>query len=389
MNTKTVEKLAGGLRGDDLTGALKNARYLRSIAMAQRMIHQQIPKVDYDPTQAASTAFDRKEIFAGVNCKKAVIFLMSNGCEWALQSGHGCTMCGHLAKQARINEPISPLHHIQQFEKEFRKIDFKTYPLLNIFNNGSFLNDNEIHPSARTEILKTINAQPDIKMLVIESRPEYATEEKVKEVKRLVKEKFVEIAIGLELKDDVYRAICFNKGFTLQNYNEAAGIIRKHLHLRTYVFLKPLFLTEKESIEHSIATIRHAFAQGSSTVSLEAGTIQDFTLAQYLHSEKLYTTPWLWSILEVVKQCGSFNRLIIGMFQFYPSPTSVPYNCDRCSQEVMNAISQYNHNLDTSIFNGLDCQCREKWQKILNEPALPFETRLKMAVTHFKNKLGV
>jgi radical SAM enzyme (TIGR01210 family) len=138
---------------------------------------------------------------------------MSNGCEWALTGAHGCTMCGHLAKQTRENRLISAHDHISQFEKEFKKIDFKEYPLVNIFNNGSFLNDNEIAPHARTEILKMVNADPDIKMLVIESRPEFVTEDKIKGLRRLLPGKWVEVAIGLELKDDYYRILCLNKGF--------------------------------------------------------------------------------------------------------------------------------------------------------------------------------
>jgi radical SAM enzyme (TIGR01210 family) len=377
------------IRKDKLTGQLMYQKYSRCIAEIQERIHAKIPARNYNTAEVASVALDREEIFQGINYKKVVIFLMSNGCEWALSDAHGCTMCGHLAKQTRKNKLISANDHISQFEREFKRIDFKKYPLLNIFNNGSFLNENEIAPHARWEILKIINHNPDIKMLVVESRPEYVNESSVKEIKKLLSNKYVEIAMGLELKDDIYRSICFNKGFSLQDYNDAASIIAKHLHLRTYVFLKPPFLTERESIEQAIKTVDHAFSVGSSTVSLEAGTIQNFTLAKHLYKQGLYTPPWLWSIGEVVKKCREYNNLIVGLFKFYPSPTAVPYNCPDCSDAVIGAIRSYNKTLKADVFNGLHCRCKAKWQEVLNETPLAFEVRLEMALTKLKNSVGM
>jgi uncharacterized Fe-S cluster-containing MiaB family protein len=85
---------------------------------------------------------------------------MSNGCEWALKKTHGCTMCGHFAKQTGKDTTISPEEHIQKFNEEFSKIDFILAPLLNLYINGSFLNDYEISPLARREILKKISSNP-------------------------------------------------------------------------------------------------------------------------------------------------------------------------------------------------------------------------------------
>jgi radical SAM enzyme (TIGR01210 family) len=226
-------------------------------------------------------------------------------------------------------------------------------------------------------MLKKINQDPHIKMLVLETRPEFVTEEKVMEIKRLIPNKHVELGVGLEMKDDFYRGICINKGFSLQRFNFAANIITKHLNLRTYVLLKPLFLTEKEGIEHAIETIEYSFAMGAATVSLEACTIQDYTFMKYLYERGLYSPPWLWSIIEVVKGVKVPGKLIVGLFKFFPSPSKVPNNCDRCNEEVMQAIAQYNRTLDPKAFDGLTCECKKEWRKSLREKPIPFEERLK------------
>jgi len=372
------EELLGNLENAGLKGDLSKSHYYRLISEAQKIIHGQIPNGNgtTDKVAAVETGL-REEIFEGVNYKRAVVYLMSNGCEWALKSAHGCMMCGHLAKQTRTDKAISVDDYLKQFEREFEKIDFKKYPILNLYNNGSFINDNEIPAGARKGMLKKINESPDIKMLVLETRPEFVTEEKVMEIKSLIPNKHVELGVGLEMKDDFYRGICINKGFSLQRFNFAANIITKHLNLRTYVLLKPLFLTEKEGIEHAIETIEYSFAMGAATVSLEACTIQDYTFMKYLYERGLYSPPWLWSILEVVKGVKAPGKLIVGLFKFFPSPSKVPNNCDRCNEEVMEAIVQYNRTLDPKAFDGLACGCKKEWEKILEEKPLPFEERLK------------
>ncbi len=363
------------LQSTGLKGDLKQAEYYKQISEAQEIIHAKIPMENCNMKKTSHTEF-RDEIFGGVNHNRAVIFLISNGCEWALKHGHGCTMCGHLAKQVRRNSTISVDDHIQQFEKEFEKIDFVNYPLLNIYNNGSFLNDNEIPPEARREMMRKINTNPDIKMLVLETRPEFVTEDKVNEIKELIPKKHVELAMGLEMKSDFYRTMCINKGFSLHQYDHAARIITKHLYLRTYVLLKPLFLTEKECIDHAIETIEYAFATGSTTVSLEACTIQDYTLIKYFYDQGLYSTPWLWSIIDVVKRIKTPGKLLIGLFQFYPSPKTVPHNCSQCNERVMESIIQYNRTLDINGIDGIACQCKKEWRRELKEKPLPFEKRL-------------
>lgn len=382
-----IDKLIGDLKNQGLEMELAINKYYAVISKIQRRIHDEIPEENYDTTKAAAPTSFREEIFNGVNYKRAVIFLLSRGCEWALSSGHGCTMCGHLGKQTRKHTVIPAEDFVRQFDSEFRKIDFNEYPLLNIFNNGSFLNDRELPPYARVEILKKINTAPGIKMLLVESRPEFVTEDKVLELKELLPGKHVEIAIGLELKNDLYRRLCLNKGFSLKNYDKAAGIITKHLYLRTYVFLKPPLLTEEESIAQAVEAVEHAFHRGSTTVSLEACTIQDFTLVKYLYDSGMYKPPWMWSIIETVRRSSKKNKLIIGLFQFYPSPEEIPYNCPQCSETVLEAMRRYNRTLDMSFLDELDCKCKIKWQKELAKTHPPFEKRLEKLIERLNRNL--
>ena len=103
-----------------LDGKLAESKYYKTLSLAQNTVHSTIPSQNFSSDEIAFfETGTREEIFNKINPNRAVIFLMSNGCEWALKSAHGCTMCGHLAKQIRGNKSIPSQHYVSQFEKIF------------------------------------------------------------------------------------------------------------------------------------------------------------------------------------------------------------------------------------------------------------------------------
>lgn len=356
----------GPLKNVEESTCLSASQYYTFIAEFMRYLHSGIPPNDYLDFRKPAHIEIRDSFFRGKNTKRAVVFLLSNGCEWALKNANGCTMCGHIAKQARKDQPISTDDFVTQFENAFSSIDFEEIPVLNIFNNGSFFNDNELPREARTTILNLIGKNTDVKRLLVESRPEFITESVIRETKSLIPGTEIEIAIGLETTDDIRRSISLNKGFSLRQFTDAAGIIRKNkVHLRSYILLKPPFFSEKEAINDAVQSIETAFSLGVGTVSLEAMTVQKYTLVEYLYNNDLYQLPWLWSIVEVVRRTAHLGKVIIGLFKFYPSPDTVPNNCPICNQKVMDAIIRYNKKLDPDVFKQLHCQCKEAWKEVL------------------------
>lgn len=358
-------------------GPLSNAQYSLFISDVMRKLHSRIPREHHNVSKLAAPVEYREEHFENANRRRAVLFLLSNGCEWAIGGASGCTMCGHLAKQTRSVVPLSAEDLITQFISESARIDFASAPILNVYNNGSFFNEREIPERARIRILKEINQNKSIRMLVVESRPEFITERVIEQTRALVPDLHVEVAMGLEAMDDRRRMICVNKGFTLEQYDRAVQIIRRAgVHPRSYVLLKPPFFSEKEGVEEAIRTTRHAFSAGSRTVSLEACTFQRYTLTEYLVESGLFRLPRLWSIVEVVKRTHHLGNLIVGLFQFFPKPENVPYNCGRCSDRVMSALKEYNRTLRVEALNSLDCECRGDWEDEVRVDRHTFEDRL-------------
>jgi len=288
-----LDAALGGREAFRATNSREQTSFYRLLSRTLERIHARIPMPD-GASLVPPAPDEREEFVDGASRKRLVIYLQSQGCDWALRNAHGCTMCGHLAKQTR-RLAIPAGGHERQFFSVFDRTDWSRYPILNLYNNGSFLNDTEIPAAERRSILRAIGGNPHIRMVVVESRPEFVHEENVRELREWLPGKHVELAIGLETVDDRRRAVCINKGFTLRQYNRAAAVVTKHLKLRTYVLLKPPFYSEAEAAADAVATIRHAFSVGSATVSLEPCTVQAYTLAEYLSACGLYRPPWLWT----------------------------------------------------------------------------------------------
>ena len=373
----------GPIKSLENSDYLNNAKYFTRISSLMSTIRANIPPYTSKNSSRAVNFDIRDECFKGKNYKRAVIYLLSNGCEWARKSACGCTMCGHLTKQTRSHEPLNGSETIEQIKREFKKIDFNKIPILNLYNNGSFYNPNEIPSDVRTKILQIINSEKYINTLVVESRPEFINEEVIKETRRIIPEKRIEIAIGLETVDDFARIISINKGFNLKQFDEAAAIISKYdLNLRVYVLLKPPFFSEKEAILEAIRTIKYAFSAGAATVSLEAVTVQPYTLTEYLFSNGLYELPWLWSIVEVIRETYNLGKICLGLFQFYPPPNYVPHNCAKCSDKIFDGMNKYNQTLDINSFEGISCECSKIWEQVLESSGNSFFDNIRKFKRH-------
>ena len=124
----------------------------------------------------------------------------------------------------------------------------------------------------------------------VESRPEYITEKNIRTIQEKIPLKGFEVGIGLETSNDPVRENAINKGFTFQEYKKAATLLRKHkVGVKTYVLLKPPFLTEKQSLQDCVKTAKDT-APFTDLLSLNPTNVQHHTVVEYLWETKPVST---------------------------------------------------------------------------------------------------
>ncbi|MFH2059657.1 MAG: archaeosine biosynthesis radical SAM protein RaSEA [Pseudomonadota bacterium] len=304
--------------------------------------------------------------------RRLIVYMRSSGCQWMLDDEKGgCFMCGHIAGTTQ-GEPISAENYIDQFTKIMDQFDFHDIPMLCVYNAGSFFNDKEVPRKARYEIYKRINKIDGIKQIIFESRPEYICAEELQLIQDTI-DKRIEIGIGLESSNEKIRQVCLNKGFSLDEYLRAIEICKKHnVSCLAYVLLKPLFLNEQNAINDAVNSIKWAFEKGIDVISIEPVSVQKGTLVHLLYNKGFFRPPWIWSVLNVVRESHTEENVIrIGGFEFFPPPSVCVHNCPSCNEYLIDEIEKYNTTNNISSINSvfdMNCRtCKHKWMEEMKD----------------------
>jgi radical SAM enzyme (TIGR01210 family) len=204
--------------------------------------------------------------------------------------------------------------------------------------------------------------------VVLESRPEYVTDDVLSEINTSLGDKQVELGIGFESSSDLIRSICINKGFNTQDFEDVVQRASKfNIGIRAYVLLKPPFLTERDALLDSIQTIKDLDEIGVSTISINPVNVQKNTLVERLWQRRQYRPPWLWTIVDVLKQVRSAikSKTIILCDPVAAGKKRGTHNCGNCDESIVSAIREFSLNQDVEIFTSLTCDCFEQWRHVL------------------------
>jgi radical SAM enzyme (TIGR01210 family) len=309
------------------------------------------------PSRGDATAYvscwTERDVLNGEVVDAFVVILRTSGCSWARKKG--CTMCGYFndCHPDADGEKI-----LNQFQKAMEKANGQ--PVLKVFTSGSFLDEREIPRESRIEILDT--ASEKFKQVIVESRPEFVTQEWLRESVSQVAE--FQVALGLESANNMVLMRSINKGFTYENYVEAAVDIRKAgATIKTYLLVKPPFLTESEAIRDTVNSANQ-IKDITDVISLNPVNIQRGTLVERLWRRGEYRPPWLWSVVQIMDECRDLGPRVVS-FPTGGGKKRGAHNCLDCDEDVLKEIEEYSLGRRTD-FGGLECECKDIWMDTLD-----------------------
>ena len=231
-----------------------------------------INKMEKRSPEDLAASWSGEDLLYSGRGKAIFIVLPTPGCAWAVSESGGCTMCSYIADSPLEKVDTDVLVDI--FKKSIQKHDITEKTVVKIFVSGSFLNPDEIPKRARHEILNFLKDQEYVEEVVVESRPEFITEEILKECCEALGEKIFEIGIGLETSNDYTREEKINKGFTKEDFEIAINTIKNsnlkcEVRAKAYIFVKPILTSEKDAIEEALTSAEYAESVGASRISFE------------------------------------------------------------------------------------------------------------------------
>ncbi len=313
------------------------------------------------PAELSASWSSEDLLYSGIG-NAIFIILPTPGCAHALSESGGCTMCSYIADSPLEKVSSSELITIFKNLMERREIQPKT--VVKIFVSGSFLNEEELPKEARDEILKILNNEENIEEVVVESRPEYVTDEVIQECCSLLPDKIFEVSIGLESSSDYIKKYKINKGFLNEDFERAINVIKSlksdyKITSKAYLFVKPILTSEKEAIEDAVASAKYAEEVGVDRISFCPATIHKGTLMELLWRRGSYQPPWIWSTLEIIKRVRSSVKIPVIMDTSGFGTRRGPFNCKKCNKKFKNLIIE--SNLNQTIPEEFECECKDKW----------------------------
>ena len=305
--------------------------------------------------------------FDGAPAKAMVIVLRTRGCEWLHRSG--CTMCGYFGDSHFSDVAADDL--IAQFEWAMTH-EYDGESVIKIYTSGSFFDQREVPAAARLHMLRRIGETTG--KMSTEDQPHLLTPELVREAIDHV-ERF-EVGFGMESANDEVLAHSVNKAFRFKQYVAGAGLLREHGGLvKTYLVQKPPFLTEREALDDTAASIRKV-APYSDVVSVNPVNVQKHTLVASLFDAGAYRPPWLWSVSRVV--LDAMPEMPAGVtLKCHPvggGKQRGAHNCGRCDPLHMKALEDATLGRGTTrlarLFDDPPCDCIARWRFELDTEAL-------------------
>jgi radical SAM enzyme (TIGR01210 family) len=328
----------------------------------QEIRERSLRKMDKKSPAELSASWSSDDLlYSGVG-NAIFIILPTPGCTHALSDSGGCTMCSYIADSPL--EKVSSSELIDIFENLMERHEIEPKTAVKIFVSGSFLNEEELPKVARDEILKRLNKEENIEEVVVESRPEFVTEDMLKECLKLLPDKIFEVSMGLESSSDYIKKFRINKGFLNEDFERAVGTIKSlksdyKITSKAYLFVKPILTSEKEAIEDAVASAKYAEETGVDRIAFSPATIHKGTLMEVLWRRGAYKPPWIWSIFEIIKRVRNLVKIPVIMDTAGFGSRRGPFNCKKCNKKFKSLIIE--SNLSQTIPEEFECECKNKW----------------------------
>lgn len=207
------------------------------------------PRRPRDPWKAAPFIVEIERSANGQPEPTATLFLTNSECPWH------CLMCD--LWQYTLPDRTPPGSLTGQIQSALQTLP--PVNTLKLYNAGSFFDPKAV-PTAELEAIARACSQ--FERVIVECHPALVNRSSVLRFKNALQGQ-LEIAMGLETAHpEVLEKL--NKGITLDGFRQAAASLAKHaIDLRTFILLRPPFLSEEEGIEWAVQSVRFAQECGS------------------------------------------------------------------------------------------------------------------------------
>lgn len=293
-----------------------------------------------DPDRPYAFLVEQEHSAIGQIVDVATLFLTNAECPFR------CLMCDLWKNTLPRSEP--PANIPEQIRFALSELPPATQ--IKLYNSGNFFDPKAIAFEHYAEIATLVR---DFETVVVENHPKLCGDSCLK-FRDMIHHAKLEVALGLETSHPELLG-SLNKGMTLQDYEEACRfLLSEGISLRTFILLKPPFLSEEEGIHWALKSIEFAFDLGVNCCSL-VPTRGGNGIMEQLLQQGLYAPPLGASMEFLLEQGISMKRGRVFMDTWDAEKF---FHCAYCRQRRIDRLTQMN--LQQVVLPAIECEvCRQ------------------------------
>lgn len=297
----------------------------------------------------------------GEPANRLMVILRAPGCAYEQRRDGGCTYCG-FRKLTTNGTVVSPDDLTAQVDHALLKHDCASQRIfeIDVYNSGNFLNDSEVPVEARTRIFHRISNEPSVRVVVVESRPEYITGERLRPLVN-VGAFTLEVGIGIECVDDVMREKYLRKGFTRRAFEHSVHTLKSvGAELLAYVMIKPMPMSDQDALREAVRSAQYIHEVASrlgvrARIALQPTFVVPGTPLASEFQAGHYSPPPLALVLETARQIAPFGDLQVGLWDEALDPLAVSKECPDSHGCLVERLRQFNQTQDPAFLDVRDC----------------------------------
>lgn len=248
------------------------------------------PRNELDMMRPWACLVEPERSAAGMVEDVATVFLTNKECPFQ------CLMCD--LWQNTLTEPVVKGAIPAQIDFALSRLPPARH--IKLYNSANFFDPMSIPVGDYEDIASRLSGFDSV---IVENHPKLATNRVLQFRDQLAASGVeLEVAMGLEtIHPEVLPRL--NKQMTLEDFDGAVRFLTgERIRVRSFVLLRPPFLSDQEGVEWAVESVRHAFGVGVSVCSLVPVRAGNGIMEQ-LQREGWYAPPSLAAMERALDQC--------------------------------------------------------------------------------------
>ncbi|PQJ35362.1 radical SAM protein [Salinibacter sp. 10B] len=296
-------------------------------------------KADVDPWEPYAYHVEEERSAAGTVDDVATLFLTNRECPFR------CLMCDLWTNTTDETVPEGAVP--AQIDYALDRLPDARH--VKLYNSGNFFDRKAFPPSDRPAIAERVQ---DFDTVIVENHPKLCRDVCVEFRDRLGGR--LEIALGLETAHPTVLDR-LNKRMTRDDFRRAVGFLRENdIDVRTFILLRPPFLSEDEGVVWALRSIEFAFDAGVQCVSV-VPTRSGNGIMQQLEKDDHFEPPSMPSIETVLEEGLRMNRSRVFMDLW---DLERFYECETCGPKRRERLRRMN--LTQTVQPPVQCTCSDR-----------------------------